>query len=138
MDQKLTMLAAIPLFSGLGQKDLVELGRITDEVDLPAERVIARQGDTADAFYVLIDGTVRVERDGIEIAQLGPGDFFGEIAMVARIPRTATGTTATPCRLLVMSHGQFNGLLREFPTIQTEVMRALAERVARLQPEAPH
>jgi CRP-like cAMP-binding protein len=138
MDQKLTMLAAIPLFSGLGQKDLVELGRITDEVDLPEGRVLARQGDTADAFYVLIEGTVRIEKDGAVLSEVGPGDFFGEIAMVARIPRTATGITATPCRLLVMSHGQFNSLLREFPSIQTEVMRALAERVARLQPDAPH
>jgi len=138
MDQKLTMLAAVPLFSGLGQKDLTEVGRLTDEVDLPAGRVLARQGDSADAFYVIIDGSVRIERDGNVLRDMGTGDFFGEIAMVARTPRMATATTVTPCRLLVLSHGQFSRLLTEFPAIQAEVMRALAARVVILEPQAAH
>jgi voltage-gated potassium channel len=138
MDQKLVMLAAMPLFSGLGQRDLLEVGRLCDEVDLPAGRVVARQGDAADAFYVIIDGTVRIERDGQVLRDMGPGEFFGEIAMVAKVPRQATGTTLTPARLLVMSHGQFNSLLRDFPSISDEVMRALAERIVILEPEQPH
>jgi CRP-like cAMP-binding protein len=135
MDQKLTVLATVPLFRGLDRKDLEAIGRLCDEVDLPAGREIARQGESADGFYVILEGTVRIERDGQVLGDLGAGQFLGELAMLAKIPRTATATCQTPCRLLVLGHREFNGLLADYPTIQGAVLHALAERINTLQPD---
>ena len=136
MDQKISLLGTVPLFAGLDRKDLEEIGRLCDEVDLPAERVIARQGSSADAFYIILDGTVAIERDGALLRDMGPGEFFGELAMVAKVPRTATATSKTPTRLLVLGHAQFNGLMAEFPAIRICVLQALADRISTLQPNA--
>lgn len=133
MDQKLALLGTVPLFSGLGHKDLEAIGRLCDEVDLPAGRVIARQGESADAFYIVIEGTIAIERDGTHLRDMGAGDFLGELAMLAKIPRTATATCTTACRLLVLGHREFNGLIADYPTIQACVLQALAERIASLQ-----
>jgi len=138
MDQKLELLAKVPLLSGLDRKDLQEVGRVCDEVDLPEGRVVARQGGHAEEFFVIVDGTVRIDRDGQHLRDLGAGDFFGELALLAKIPRTATATCITPCRLLVLGHGEFNGLLARYPTVQASVLHALAERVALLEHDPRH
>jgi CRP-like cAMP-binding protein len=138
MDQKLSLLATVPLFKGLDRKELEAIGRLCDEVELPPGRVIAAQGDSADAFYVILDGTVRIERDGEILRDMRAGDFLGELAMLAKIPRTATATCLTACRLLVLGHREFNGLLAEYPSIQGAVLHALAERISTLQPDPSH
>ena len=92
MDQKLSMLAKVPLLAGLERKDLELVSKLADEVDVPAGRRLAKQGDIADAFYLILEGTVAIDRDGARIRDLGPGDFFGELAMLSLIPRTASAT----------------------------------------------
>lgn len=135
MDQKLQMLASVPLLAGLGRKELEAVGALCDEVDLPAGRVVAREGTTADAFYVIVDGTVGIDRGGEHLRDLGHGDFFGELALLGDIPRTATATCATACRLLVVGHREFHALLADFPSIQGSILSAVGHRLAALEPD---
>jgi CRP-like cAMP-binding protein len=138
MDEKLRLLSKVPLLAGLGPKDLEAVGRLADEVDLPEGRVVARQGASGDEFFVIVEGVVRIERDGAHLRDLGPGDFFGELAMLGKVPRTATATCVTSCRLLVVGHREFNALLADYPTIQGAVLHAVAERIAGLAPDKSH
>jgi CRP-like cAMP-binding protein len=136
MDQKLELLSNVPLLAGLDRRGLEEVGRLADEVDLPAGRIAARQGSSGDEFFVIIEGTVRIERDGEHLRDLGPGDFFGELALLGRVGRTATVTCVTACRLLVVGHREFHSLLSKFPTIQGAVLESVAKRIARLEESA--
>ena len=138
MDQKLALIAKVPLLAGLDRKHLEQVGRLADEVDLAAGKVVARQGASADEFFIIVDGTVRIERDGQHLRDLGPGDFFGELAMLGKMPRTATATCITACRLLVVGHREFNALLADFPGIQGAVLHAVAQRLAAHEPGHPH
>ena len=138
MDQKVALLATVPLLKGLDQHDLQRVAQLCDEVDLPAGRVVAKQGSYASEFFVIISGTVAIERDGAHLRDLHDGDFFGELAMLANIPRTATATCTTDARLLVLGGREFNSLLAQFPSIQAAVLHAVAQRVALMEPDHPH
>ncbi len=138
MDDKLRLLRTVPLFAALGGREIEEVGRLVDEVDVPAGRELTRQGQTGGEFFVIVSGRVRIERDGAAIGTLDEGDFLGEIALVDGGRRTATATTETPARLLVLAHREFHSLLEQFPPIQLAVLRALAERVRRSEPDAAH
>ena len=111
---------------------------LADEVDLPAGKVLMRQGESGADMMVIVSGSVAVERDGARLNTLGPGDFFGEIALLASGPRTATVTTQEPTRLLVITHREFHSMMDEFPELAAQVMNALAHRIRRLEPDAPH
>ncbi len=137
-DEKLELLKRIPLFAGLNRRQIERLGQLTDEVDVPAGRVLMREGDPGHELFVIISGTVKIERDGREIARRGSGDFLGEIALVDRGPRTATVTTDGPARLLVVGHQAFNSLMDEFPGLEREVLRTLAQRVRNIEADAAH
>lgn len=134
-DQKLKLLATVPLFARLRGRALERVGQLADEVDVPAGRVLIRQGTTGHEFFIVIEGRVRVERDGRPVSVRGAGDFVGEIALIDEGPRSATVTTETPCRLLVLNHREFHTLLSEQPEIQLVVLRTLAERVRQLDPD---
>jgi CRP/FNR family cyclic AMP-dependent transcriptional regulator len=136
MDRKLELLLGVPLFAGLGRLEIEEVGRLADEIEVPEGRELVHQGRTADEFFVITEGRVRIERDGTTIATLADGDFLGEIALVDGGVRTATAVTETAARLLVLGHREFHSLLDQFPSIQGAVLHALAERVRRVEPEA--
>jgi CRP/FNR family cyclic AMP-dependent transcriptional regulator len=136
MDQKLELLRKVPLFSELNSRDLAELGALVDEVDVPAGKVLCQQGRPGEEFFVIVDGNVQVERDGRELAVLGPGQFLGEVALIDEGPRTATATTTTNGRLLVIGHREFHGLMDQYPSIETCVLRSLARRVRQLDPDS--
>jgi len=138
MDQKVELLSKVPLLAGLSRKDLEQVAQISDEVDLPAGRVLMKQGSYGSEFFVIIDGSVRVERDGQVLREMGPGDFLGELALLGNIARTATATCVDDGRFLVLGHREFNSLLTEYPNIQTTVLHAVAQRMARLEPDQPH
>ena len=131
---KIDLIKGVPLFSGASKAQLAEIAGIADEVDLPAGKTLIKEGDSAREFFVLIDGTADVTQGGKKIGRMmGPGDFFGEIALVVKAPRTATVTTATPVRALVITDRAFRQLLEHSPEIAVVVLTALAERLA---PEA--
>jgi CRP-like cAMP-binding protein len=133
---KLDLLRRTPLLSALGSRELEEVGRLVDEVDVPAGRVLMREGDTGSEFFVVVSGTVGIDRGGTRVRTIEPGDFFGEIALLAEGPRTATATTDAPATLLVLGHREFHSLMDEYPAIRTCVLDALAARLRSLDPEA--
>lgn len=137
-DEKLDLLHGIPLFSGLDKRQLLRLGQMTDEVDVADGRTLMRQGERGDELFVVIEGSLRVERDGEVIAHRGAGEFLGEIALVDEGPRSATVVAEGAARLLVVGHRAFHTLMDEFPQIQLVVLRELARRVRHLDADQPH
>jgi CRP-like cAMP-binding protein len=137
-DEKLELLKRVPLFAGLGRKEIEEVGRLAEEIDVPAGRALMREGQTGQEFFVIVRGSVLVERGGRQIRSLGPGDFLGEIALVDDGPRTATATTASDSALLVVAHREFHSLMDQFPSVRECVLQALATRVRQLEPDAAH
>jgi CRP/FNR family transcriptional regulator, cyclic AMP receptor protein len=135
-DEKLELLHSIPLFRRFDRKHLKRLGMLAEEVDVPAGKVLIRQGELGDDLMILVKGLVDVERDGRKINKLGPGEFFGEIALIEQGPRTATVTTETPCRLLVLNHRSFHAVMEEFPEVAAQVLLTLAHRLRSLEPGA--
>jgi CRP/FNR family cyclic AMP-dependent transcriptional regulator len=129
-DAKVELMRRVPLFSHCSKRELASIASIADEIDLPEGRVLIREGDRGREFFVLLEGTADVSKGGRRRATMKEGDFFGEIALVSDVPRTATVTTTSPIRTLVVTDRGFRGLLERSPDIQLKVLKALAERVA--------
>lgn len=127
---KVDLIRSAPLFSQLSRAEVNEVAKIADEIDVKAGKVLTREGDRGNEFFVILDGAAEVHRGGKKIRMLGPGDFFGEIALVSRSPRTATVTTTVPTDLLVITGTNFRALLDHSPRIQLRVLEALADRLA--------
>ena len=128
-DTKADALGRCPFFSSLSRGELLELAKMSEDLDVKEGRVLAREGQTGSEFFVIIDGEVSVTKDGQEIRTLGPGDFFGEIALVEDRPRTATVTAKTPLRFFVLTRQGFRSLLDHQPELAENVRRAIQERV---------
>jgi CRP-like cAMP-binding protein len=137
-DEKLDLLKSIPLFSGFGGRELERVGMLTDQVDLPAGRVLMRQGELGHEMYVIVHGRAEVNRDGRVIAERADGDVVGEIALLDKGPRTATITLTEPSTLLVVGHRDFHMLMDEMPTVRTQLLESLARRVRQFEPDAAH
>ena len=129
-NSKRDLIKRVPLFSSASKKELEEIASLADEIDLPEGKELIAEGDTGHEFFVLIEGTADVERGGKKVASIGPGDFFGEIALIARTPRNATIRTTSPVRALVITDRAFRQLLDHSPQIAVGVLTALAERLA--------
>lgn len=128
-DTKAEALGQTPLFEGLSRKELKLLAQATEDVEVEAGRVLAKEGDAAQEFFIIVEGEVRVTSEDRELRTLGPGDFFGEIALVEHTTRTATVTAMTPLRFFVLTSQGFWRLLDENPTVERQVLRALAKRL---------
>jgi len=129
-DAKIELIRRVPLFANCSKRELSEVASIADEIDEPEGKELIREGDRGREFFVLLDGTADVRRKGRKVRGLGAGDFFGEISLVADAPRTATVTTTSPVRLLVVTDRAFRTLLEHSPGIQLKILQALAERLA--------
>ncbi|HXV57021.1 MAG TPA: cyclic nucleotide-binding domain-containing protein [Gaiellaceae bacterium] len=129
-DDKADALGRAPLFGGLSRNELVELAKVTEDVEVQEGKVLAREGEIGQEFFVIVDGEVSVEKDGSEVRRLGGGDFFGEIALIWESPRrTATVSAATPLRFFVLTRQAFRSLIDHHPDIESKVLEALEERV---------
>lgn len=137
-DPKLELLHSIPLFARLGAQDVVRLGQLADEIDVPAGKVLMRQGEHGAEAFIVAGGRVVVERDGRVIAERGPGEVLGEIALLSEGPRTATVTTTEASRLFVLGHREFHALMDQYPAIRLQVLDALARRIRGLETDAAH
>lgn len=129
LNVKLEALSRAPLFDGLTRKELTELARATDELSVPAGTVLCREGSLGSEFFVLLDGTATVTRDGKVLATRAPGEFFGEIALIATTKRTATVTAATDVRCFVLTSRAFRRVLDDNRSVERKVTQALAERL---------
>jgi CRP-like cAMP-binding protein len=128
-DSKTVHLSKVPLFSNLSKRELQFIASKADEVDVKAGQNLTTQGRPADTFYVLLDGEADVHIDGQPRRRLRQGDFFGEISMMDRGPATATVTTTTPAKLLVMSHAQFRDAIKASDGLLVKVLSAMGERL---------
>ena len=138
MATKLELLKAVPLFANSSSRELERLSMLTDEVAMPAGRVLFNQGDTAAELFIVVEGQVRVERNGSLIATRGAGEFFGEMALVSEGTRMASATCETDCKFLVLGHREFHSLMDEFPELKMRVLETLAQRVRTLDTSAVH
>jgi CRP/FNR family cyclic AMP-dependent transcriptional regulator len=127
-DAKVELLRRVPLFAGCSKKELGRLALVADEIDMGEGKVLTREGDRGREFFVLVEGVAEVRRKGRKVNTMGPGDFFGEIALVSDRPRTATVTLRSPGRLLVVTDRAFAELMRSVPSIQLKVLATLADR----------
>jgi len=136
MDQKLELLERVPLFAGITRAGLEDIGRIVEEIEVPAGMALTHEGRHEGYFFIIVSGTVRIERGDRTINTIGPGDFLGEIALLDGGPRTATATTESTCRLLSMTHKRFHELLYTSPPLLTAVLDAVGLRLRALDAES--
>ena len=125
----IAQLSQAPLFARCSKKELETIGRTVELREAPEGEVLVRQGESGDAFYVIIDGSAVVRRDGRDIAELGAGDFFGELALLDPAPRNAAVVAAGPMRVAAFDEDAFEGLLRELPSINRKLMAAMSKRL---------
>jgi CRP-like cAMP-binding protein len=124
-------LKTVPLFSGLSKGQLEQLGEWLDEVDLPPGKRLLGEGSLAYEFVVIETGSASVTIDGHRVNDLGAGDFFGEVALLATPRRTASVETTSAMRAAVMTGVNFRAMVREFPQIAEKVRVAMEERMRR-------
>lgn len=127
---KVELVKRVPLFSHCSKKELGLIAQIADEIDLPEGKTLIREGERGREFFVLVEGSADVRKGNRKVNTMGGGDFFGEIALVSQRPRTATVTTSSPVRALVVTEQSFRSLLGRAPDVQRKVLQALADRVA--------
>jgi CRP/FNR family transcriptional regulator, cyclic AMP receptor protein len=121
-------LRSIPLFESLPSTSRRAIAEHADELDVPEGTELARQGDFAYEFFVIEDGGAEVLRDGERIAELGPGDFLGEMGIVGKVVRNATVATTAPSRVIVMSEQAFRSMSRTNPEVATRIAAAVEQR----------
>jgi CRP/FNR family transcriptional regulator, cyclic AMP receptor protein len=131
------LLARTRLFAGADATGLERIAARITELDVPAERVIARQGEIGSGFFVVVSGAVRVVRDGETIARLGPGDFFGELSVLDGRPRIAQVVSSEPTICLALATWDFEAVVQEQPSVAMAILRELAGRLRELT-EAQH
>ena len=105
------------------------MGRLTDDLDVPAGSVLCREGERGREFFVIIEGEAEVTRGGKHLATIGSGEFFGEIALLERVVRTATVMATTPLSFFVINDSAFDSVLATDPSIERKLLRTLARRL---------
>jgi len=129
-DAYLEYLGRVPLFSACTKQELQAVARRSTDVSFPAGEVLIKQGESGYEAFVIVDGAVEVSRDGTQLAVLGDGDFFGELSLIDRSPRTATVTTLAPTEAIVLTLQEFDALLEEAPSITRSMLVGMAARLA--------
>lgn len=122
-------LASVPLFSSCSKKELQAVAKASDEVSIAAGRHLCEQGEIGREAFIIVDGSAEVRRNGRKVAELGPGDCVGELALLDHGPRTATVTAATDTTVLVLGAREFAALVDEVPPIAHKLLKALASRI---------
>ena len=128
-DAKIALIEQVPLFAHCTKTELAAVAGEADELHIPAGRQLTVEGEPGREFAVLVDGSASVEREGERIRVLGSGDFLGEIALIAGGPRTATVTTTSESRVLVLTDRAFRRVIAAVPSVQEHVMESLGERL---------
>jgi CRP/FNR family transcriptional regulator len=122
-------LADVPLFSKCSRKDLAAIAKHTDEMTCAEGTAIVTQGQVGDAFYVVIDGEAHVRRNGRKVGEVGPGGYFGELALLDPAPRNADVVAQTPVTVARLRAGDFRDLLHSVPALSERLLAGLARRV---------
>ncbi|TMK73204.1 MAG: cyclic nucleotide-binding domain-containing protein [Actinobacteria bacterium] len=136
-DPKVERLARVQLFSTCSKRDLSRIAALAEEIEVPAGRVLMRQGDPGREAFVIADGRAKATIRGKGSAKLGPGECFGEMALLHSAPRSATVTAESDMRLLVLGSREFSELIESVPVVGRRVLSALAERVREAERAQP-
>lgn len=128
-DRRAELLAGCPLFTGSEPADLAALAGVATEVRFPPGHVISRQGEIGSGLFLVANGRVRVVRDGRTLAELGPGEFFGELSVIDRQPRTAQVAAVDATTCLALASWDFERVMLEQPRLALAIMRGLAARL---------
>jgi CRP-like cAMP-binding protein len=128
-DIYLDHLAQVPLFSTCSRKDLQKLGRASDEIGVRAGKVLVQEGRPGHEFFLIEHGTAEVRRKNRKVATLGEGDYFGELSLLDRGPRSATVIAATDMTLIVLGQREFAGVIDEVPALAHKLLAAMATRL---------
>ena len=123
------LLKKVPLFAACSEKDLRRLDRAADELDIAAGQALTKQGQLGREVFIILDGSAEVTKDGVHVADLGPGAHVGELSLLDGGPRSATVTTTALTRVLVLTKPAFNGVLDEVPTLAHKLLVSLAHRL---------
>jgi CRP/FNR family transcriptional regulator, cyclic AMP receptor protein len=128
-DPRVDRLRTVPLFAGCTDKQLAFIATRVDEVDIPAGKTLAEKGHSGGEFFVIISGRADVKRADGTSASMGPGDYFGEIALLDNGPRTATVTAASAMRCLVLAPRQFQDVLSQDSAIAVNMLHTVVRRL---------
>jgi CRP/FNR family cyclic AMP-dependent transcriptional regulator len=128
-DRRAELLAACPLFTGVGPDELATVAETATEIEFPAGHVIARQGEIGTGFFIVVEGRVKVVRNAQTIATLGPGEFFGELSVLDGQPRNAQVAAEVPTRCLALPSWEFERVLLANPQLSLAILRGLARRL---------
>ena len=128
-DLYIQRLRAVPLFSSLAKRELDLLVRQSDSLRYPPRYRVVREGSPGEAFWLVIEGELAVHRGGRQVATLGPGDYFGELAVIDPAPRDATVVASTPVELMVLGRGRFWATVEGSPALMRKLMVGLARRL---------
>jgi CRP-like cAMP-binding protein len=137
-DRRTELLGACRLFEGLGAEQLAMVAQRAVEIPFEAGHVIARQGEIGTGFFVIASGRVRVVRDGTTLAEMGPGEFFGELSVIDGAPRNAMVAATEPSVCLGIASWDFEAVLLEQPRVALAVLRAVVERLRSATADARH
>jgi len=122
-------LQQVPLFAACSRKDLQLVAKRAEDVRVAAGRTIISEGETGHEFFVILDGTARITRRGRKIATIGPGDAFGELALLEKAPRNSTIVADTDMELVVLGQREFAGLIDEVPGFARKLLAGMAHRL---------
>ena len=133
-DAKVALIKRIPLFKHCSKKELGQIASIADELDLKDGAMLTREGKGGREFFVIVEGSADVLKDGKRVNTVHEGDFIGEISLVTGQPRTASVQATSPIRVLVITSRNFSKLLESSPEIQRKILLATAERLSDATP----
>lgn len=122
-------LANVPLFSALSKRDLQRVAKASDEVQMAAGRMLVEQGRTGHEFFLILEGEAVVRRNNRKVAELGPGQYFGELAILDRGPRSASVVANTDMRVLVLGQREFVGVVDSIPGMAYKMLTSMAQRL---------
>lgn len=137
-DAKIELLRSVSLFSGMGRRELEDVAKLMDEVDVPAGKVLMKQGEPGHEMFVILKGKVLVERNGKKLDERGPGAALGEVALLSKGPRTATVTALEDSTLLYAGHREFHSLMDAHPSVRLCILDGLATKIRALDEASVH
>jgi CRP/FNR family cyclic AMP-dependent transcriptional regulator len=129
-DAKVELISRVPLFARCSKKELRMIANLADVIEQPEGKTMIKEGRLGGEFFILIDGTAGVSRGGRKLRDLAEGEWVGEIALIANVPRTATVVTTSPIRALVLTPKGLSQLIEDVPSIAAKLLAALGERIA--------
>ena len=137
-DAKICLLSGVSLFSPCAEHELRRIAALVDEIEAPKGKALVREGDPGAEFFVVVEGTATATQHGRKVATIGPGSFFGELALLDQGPRAATVTAQTDMQLLVLTSRAFFSLVDDLPSVNRKILGGMAERLRSAEQAPTH